>query len=65
MLFRSLRRAFMDTMGDPTFLSDLNKARLDLSPLPGEELQAAVAKMGDLPEPLIERARRVSETTVN
>ena len=60
-----LRRAFMATMRDPTFLSDLNKARLELSPLPGEELQAAVAKMGDLPEPLIERARRVSEMAGN
>jgi tripartite-type tricarboxylate transporter receptor subunit TctC len=60
-----LRRAFMATMGDPIFLDDLNKARLELSPLPGEELQAAVAHMGDLPESLIERARQVSETTRN
>jgi hypothetical protein len=28
---------------DPTFLGDLRKARLELSPLSGEELQAAVA----------------------
>ena len=60
-----LRRAFMATMGDPTFLGDLNKARLELSPLPGEELQAEVANMGNLPESLVERARQVSETTRN
>jgi tripartite-type tricarboxylate transporter receptor subunit TctC len=60
-----LRRAFMATMRDPTFLGDLSKARLELSPLPGEELQAAVANMGNLPESLIERARQVSETTRN
>jgi tripartite-type tricarboxylate transporter receptor subunit TctC len=60
-----LRRAFMAMTQDPTFLSDLNKAKLELSPLSGEELQAAVAAMGRLPESLIERARRVSETTRN
>ena len=60
-----LRRAFMAMTQDPTFLSDLKKGRLELSPLSGEELQAAVASMGDLPEWLIERARRVSETAGN
>jgi hypothetical protein len=52
-------------MQDPTFLSDLNKAQLELSPLPGEQLQAAVARMGNIPDSVIERARRVSETTRN
>jgi hypothetical protein len=50
---------------DPTFLSDLKKARLELSPLSGEQLQAAVADMGEFPDWLIERARRVSDTTGN
>jgi tripartite-type tricarboxylate transporter receptor subunit TctC len=58
-----LRHAFMATMQDPDFLGDLRKANLELNPLPGEELQAAVATMGDLPRSLIERARRVSEMT--
>jgi hypothetical protein len=53
----------MATMQDPDFVSDLRKANLELNPLPGEELQAAVASMGDLPRSLIERARRVSEMT--
>ena len=57
-----LRRAFMAMTQDSTFLSDLKKARLELSPLSGEQLQAAVASMANLPEWLIERARRVSET---
>jgi tripartite-type tricarboxylate transporter receptor subunit TctC len=60
-----LRRAFMAMTQDPTFLSDLKKARLELSPLSGEQLQAAVAGMGDVPDWLIERARRVSETIRN
>ena len=60
-----LRRAFMAMTQDATFLSDLKKARLELSPLSGEQLQAAVASMGDVPEWLVERARRVSETAGN
>lgn len=60
-----LRRAFMAMTQDPIFHSDLKKARLELSPLSGEQLQAAVASMGDVPDWLIERARRVSETAGN
>src|SRR5215470_262616 len=60
-----LRRAFMAMTQDPTFLTDLKKARLELSPLSGEQLQATVASMSDFPEWLIERARRVSETVRN
>jgi tripartite-type tricarboxylate transporter receptor subunit TctC len=60
-----LRHAFMAMTQDPTFLSDLKKARLELSPLSGERLQAAVASMGDVPDWLIKRARRVSEAVGN
>jgi tripartite-type tricarboxylate transporter receptor subunit TctC len=60
-----LRRAFMAMTQDPAFLSDLKKGRLELSPLSGEQLQAAVASMGEVPDWLIERARRVSETVRN
>jgi hypothetical protein len=60
-----LRRAFMEMTQDPTFLSDLKKARLELSPLSGEQLQAAVVSMGDVPDWLIKRARRVSEAAAN
>jgi tripartite-type tricarboxylate transporter receptor subunit TctC len=60
-----LRRAFMAMTQDPTFLSDLKKARLELSPLSGERLQAAVASMGDVPDWLIKRARRVSEAVAH
>ena len=55
-----LRRAFMATMQDPAFLADVKKAKLDLNPMSGEDLQAAIAKMGDVPEPLVARARRVA-----
>ena len=60
-----LRRAFMAMTQDPTFLSDLKKGRLELNPLSGEQLQAAVVGMGEVPNWLIERARHVSETVRN
>jgi tripartite-type tricarboxylate transporter receptor subunit TctC len=60
-----LRRAFIAMTQDQAFLDDLNKARLELSPLSGQRLQATVAGMADVPDRLIERARRVSETAGN
>ena len=60
-----LRRAFMATMQDPAFLSDLKRAGLQISPLSGEELQTAVARTGDFPGALIARARRAADITGN
>jgi tripartite-type tricarboxylate transporter receptor subunit TctC len=60
-----LRRAFMATVADPRFLADVMRAGLEISPMSGEELQAAVARSGDVPLPLIERARRAAELAVN
>jgi tripartite-type tricarboxylate transporter receptor subunit TctC len=37
-----LRKSFMDTMKDPEFIADAHKAKLDLSPLSGEELEKIV-----------------------
>jgi tripartite-type tricarboxylate transporter receptor subunit TctC len=58
-----LRRAFLATIQDPVFLIDLKRARLEASPLSGEDLQAVVVKTGDVPRALIERARRAAEVT--
>jgi tripartite-type tricarboxylate transporter receptor subunit TctC len=62
---QELRRAFMATLQDARFLADLERAKLELNPLPGAELQAAVAHMGDFPDALVERARRVSDVIKN
>jgi tripartite-type tricarboxylate transporter receptor subunit TctC len=56
-----LRRAFLATIADETFIADAKRAGLQISPLPGEELQAAVAKQGELPPELIARARRAAD----
>ncbi len=55
-----LRRAFTAMMQDPAFLADVKKAKLDLNPMSGEELQAAIGKMGDVPDSLVRQARRVA-----
>ena len=56
-----LRKAFMATIKDPTLIADVKKAQLELDPLSGEELQAAIAGSGDFSPALIERARQVAE----
>jgi tripartite-type tricarboxylate transporter receptor subunit TctC len=56
-----LRRAFMATMADPIFVGEVEKAKLEISPLPGTELQSIVARTKEQSEPLIERARRVAD----
>jgi tripartite-type tricarboxylate transporter receptor subunit TctC len=56
-----LRRAFMETMTDPAFLKEVELRKLQLSPMPGEELQAAVASAGNFPAKLVERARELAK----
>lgn len=56
-----LRQAFTATMQDPAFLADLDRARLDHTPLSGAELQRTIAGMADLPPALIAYARRIAE----
>ncbi len=57
-----LRRAFMATIQDPAFVADLDRAKLDRNPLPGEELQKVIAATADLPPALIQRARRIADS---
>ena len=56
-----LRRAFVETLHDPALLRDLERAKLDLEPLSGEALQAAVASSGKFSPELIARAQRIAE----
>jgi tripartite-type tricarboxylate transporter receptor subunit TctC len=56
-----LRRAFTETLRDQAFLRDIERAHLDLEPLTGEELQAAVAGARNFSPELISRAQRIAE----
>lgn len=54
-----LRKAFMDTMKDPDFLADASKARLDINPLDGAELEKNVKEVFNLDAKLIPRAKEI------
>ena len=41
----TLRKAFQDTLKDPEFLADAEKAKLDIDPITGEEMEKMVAKL--------------------
>jgi tripartite-type tricarboxylate transporter receptor subunit TctC len=55
----TLRKAFMDTMKDPEFLADAKKAKLDINPLDGAELERNVHEVFKLDKSLIPRAKEI------
>jgi tripartite-type tricarboxylate transporter receptor subunit TctC len=55
----TLRGAFMATMKDPEFLADAKKAKLDINPLDGEELEQNVHEVFKLDKSLIPRAKEI------
>jgi tripartite-type tricarboxylate transporter receptor subunit TctC len=54
-----LRKAFMDVMKDPEFLADAKKAKLDITPLDGEELAQSVKDIFKLDPKLIPKAKEI------
>ena len=54
-----LRRAFMETMKDPEFLAEANKANLDINPLDGAELERNVREVFNLDPTLVPRAKEI------
>jgi tripartite-type tricarboxylate transporter receptor subunit TctC len=59
----ALRRAFDAAMKDPDLLSEAQKMRVGVSPLPGEELQKLVAEVSNLSPELLEKVRAAYTTT--
>jgi len=53
----ALRRAFDATMQDKEFLADVEKTRLTVSPMKGEDLQQLVKQVSDLPPQLADKVR--------
>jgi tripartite-type tricarboxylate transporter receptor subunit TctC len=53
----ALRRAFDATMQDKEFLADVEKTKLSVSPMKGEDLQQLVKQVSDLPPRLLEKVR--------
>jgi tripartite-type tricarboxylate transporter receptor subunit TctC len=56
-----LRQAFAETMKDPAFLKEAELRKLDLDPMSGEKLQAAVVSAGQFPPALVEKAREIAK----
>jgi tripartite-type tricarboxylate transporter receptor subunit TctC len=54
-----LRAAFLKTMKDPKFVSEATKAKLDLNPLEGAELERNVHAVFDLDAALVQRAKEI------
>jgi hypothetical protein len=54
-----LRKAFMDVMKDPEFLADAKKAKLDVNPLDGNELEQNVKEMFNLDPTLVPKAKEI------
>jgi tripartite-type tricarboxylate transporter receptor subunit TctC len=57
----TLRRAFADTMHDPEFLADAKKSKLEIDLVPGEEIDAILARIYKTPRPVVERAKAAME----
>ncbi len=56
---QALRKAFIDTMKDPEFVADATKAKLDINPLDGAELERDVREVFNLDKALIPRAKEI------
>jgi tripartite-type tricarboxylate transporter receptor subunit TctC len=56
------RKAFDATMKDPEFLAEAEKAKLNIDPLPGAEVQKVVEQIYSTSPALVERARAAVST---
>lgn len=52
-----LREAFMKTMQDPTFVTEAGNAKVDLDPIPGQEIARIVREVVESPSAIVEKAR--------
>ena len=56
-----LRKAFLNTLGDPALLEDANRVGLEIDPLPGKEVQSIVTDLKKLPREVREKLRSMME----
>ena len=56
---RLLRRAFLDTIKDAEFVADAQRAKLDLDPIDGEEIQRQVRELFKLEPALVAKLREI------
>jgi tripartite-type tricarboxylate transporter receptor subunit TctC len=56
---QTLQKAFMDTINDPEFLADAKKAKLDINPLSGAELERNVQEVFGLDASLVSKTKEI------
>jgi tripartite-type tricarboxylate transporter receptor subunit TctC len=56
---QALRRAFDATMKDPEFVAELTANRVELGPMPGEELQKLVVELGNASPEIIDKVKAI------
>ena len=56
---QALRRAFDATMKDPAFMAELKAQRVELGPMPGEELQKLVVEVGTVSPAIIDKVKAI------
>jgi tripartite-type tricarboxylate transporter receptor subunit TctC len=54
-----LRNAFQETLKDPEFQAEANKAQLDLDPVSGEEVAEIISGFGHLPPSLLNKLKDI------
>lgn len=54
-----LRKAFLDTLNDSDLLADAKKARLDIEPVTGEEMESMVTKLSKLNPALVAKLKEI------
>jgi tripartite-type tricarboxylate transporter receptor subunit TctC len=55
----ALRTAFMDTMKDPAFLADAQRANIDIDPVTGDQVEQLLAQFAKYPKSVIDKAKAV------
>lgn len=57
-----LRKAFTDTINDPGLRDEAKKAKIDIDPLPGDQLQKIAGEIFSIPPEVVERAKQISQS---
>lgn len=58
-ILRTLRKSFLDTLKDPDFLAEMNKANLAVTPVGGETIDGIVSGLFKLDAPMVAKLKNV------
>ena len=56
---QALRKGLLDTLKDPQFLAEARKAKLEVDPVPGEEIERSVAALFSLDPAMVAKLKEV------